>query len=109
MKGTQTWSRPRCLLGVVVIFSPTPMAFLGATPQRGDAPHNPEAHPSPPRLHGQGTPGAAQDPNPTGFGQNISVFFHSLPLSQNSHGNKNKALNVWVRLGVFFFLLSRGG
>lgn len=66
-------------------------------------------------LHSQGTvglldfscyrttPGAAQDPNLIRFGQNISVFFNTLLLSQNSHGNTNKALAVWVWLGLFSF------
>lgn len=73
-----TW--PRCLLGVVVLSSSTQIAFSGTAPQPSN---NTAASPASAlpsctaREHG--TPGAAQDPDLIGFGQNISVFFHTLP------------------------------
>lgn len=54
------------------------------------------------------TLGADKDPNLIRFGQNISVFFHTLLLSQNSHGNTNNALAVWFGWG-FFPSLGEGG
>lgn len=73
-----TW--PRCLLGVVVLSSSTQKAFSGAAPQPSNNTAAALPQPSPPARPGNsGTPGTAQDPDRIGFGQNISVFFHTLP------------------------------
>lgn len=47
---------------------------------------------------------AAQALSTIALGQDISVCFHTFPFSQNSHGNKNKSLAVWVH----FFFSSQG-
>lgn len=90
-----TW--PRCLLGVVVLSSSTQIAFSGAAPQPSNNTAAALPQPSPPaRPVNTGPRGLLRIQILLGLARIFQFSFTPSPLLQNSHGNKNKALAVWV-------------